>query len=180
MPSHGSMVSKAPGPASLDWAFMSSEPPTAKQVPSPRTFHGDTVIDEYAWLAVKDDPDTIDYLRAENAYTEAATAPLEPLREQIFGEIKARTQESDLSVPARKGGWWYYARTEEGRQYQVYCRRAVRPDDAGPPMTADGAPLDGEEALLDANELAGDGQFFSMGAYDVSPDGRLLAYSTDT
>jgi oligopeptidase B len=83
---------------------MTIEPPEAKQIPSPRTFHGDTVIDEYAWLADKDDPDTIGYLTAENAYTDAATAQLAPLREQIFTEIKARTQESDLSVPVRKGG----------------------------------------------------------------------------
>ena len=156
------------------------EPPAARRVRSERTHHGDTFVDDFAWLADKENPETISYLQAENAYTEAMTAGQADLREAIFGEIKARTQESDLSVPARKGGWWYYARTEEGRQYQVYCRRAVRPDDAGPPMTADGAPLDGEEVLLDANELAGDGQFFSMGAYDVSPDGRLLAYSTDT
>ncbi len=173
------MVSKAPGPASLDWAFMSMEPPTAKQVPSPRTFHGDTVIDEYAWLAVKDDPDTIDYLRAENAYTEAATAPLAPLREQIFEEIKARTQESDLSVPARKGGWWHYARTVEGKQYAVHCRRLVRPGEGIPPIPEDGTPLDGEEELLDGNELAVGHDFFSLGLFRTSPDQRWLAYSTD-
>jgi oligopeptidase B len=155
------------------------EPPAARRGRSERTHHGDTFVDEFAWLADKENPETISYLQAENAYTEAMTAGQAELREAIFGEIRARTQESDLSVPARKGGWWYYARTEEGRQYQVYCRRAVRPDDAGPPMTADGGPLDGEEILLDANELAGDGQFFSIGAYEVSPDGRLLAYSTD-
>ena len=153
--------------------------PEPRRVPTERIHHGDTFVDEFAWLADKENPDTIAYLEAENAYTEAMTAGQAELREAIFGEIKARTQQADLSVPVRKGGWWYYARTEAGRQYQVYCRRAVRPDDAGPPMTADGAPLDGEEILLDANELAGDGRFFSLGAYDVSPDGRRLAYSTD-
>jgi oligopeptidase B len=137
------------------------------------------VVDEYSWLADKNNPQTIEYLEAQNAYSEAMTAGQAELRETIFGDIKARTQESDLSVPSRKGDWWYYARTEEGRQYTVFCRRAVRPDDAGPPMTADGAPLDGEEVLLDANELAGDQRFFALGAYSVSPDGRLLAYSTD-
>ncbi len=104
---------------------MSIEPPAAKQVPSQRTFHGDTVTDEYAWLADKSDPDTIGYLTAENAYTEAATAGLASLRDQVFEEIKARTQESDLSVPVRKGDWWHYARTVEGKQYAVHCRRAV-------------------------------------------------------
>jgi len=154
-------------------------PPAVRRVRSERTHHGDTFIDDFAWLADKENPETIAYLEAENAYTEAMTAGQAELRGAIFGEIRARTQETDLSVPTRRGGWWYYARTEEGKQYQVYCRRAVRPDDAGPPMTTDGAPLDGEEVLLDANELAGDGEFFSLGTYDVSPDGRLLAYSTD-
>jgi oligopeptidase B len=153
--------------------------PAAQRIPRERTFHGDTFADEYAWLGEKDNPETIAFLEAENAYTEAMTAGQADLREAIFGEIKARTQETDLSVPNRKGGWWYYARQVEGKQYAVFCRRAVRPDDAGPPMSPDGSPLDGEEVLLDANEMAGAGQFFALGAYAVSPDGRLLAYSTD-
>jgi oligopeptidase B len=155
------------------------EPPPARRIPHERTFHRDTFVDEYAWLADKDAPETIAYLEAENVYTEAMTAGQAELRDAIFGEIKARTQETDLSVPIRKGGWWYYVRTVEGKQYAVYCRRAVRPEDSGPPMSADGSPLEGEEVLLDGNELAGDGQFFALGAYTVSPDGRLLAYSTD-
>jgi oligopeptidase B len=158
---------------------MSTEPPEAKQIPSPRTFHGDTFTDEFAWLANRDDPDTIGYLEAENAYTDAATAALGPLRDQIFAEIKSRTQESDLSVPVRKGGWWHYSRTVEGKQYPVYCRRAVRPGEVVPPMAEDGKPLDGEEELLDGNELAVGHDFFSLGAFRTSPDQRLLAYSTD-
>jgi oligopeptidase B len=158
---------------------LSEEPPTAKQVPSERTYHGDTVIDEYAWLADKDDPDTIAYLKAENAYTEAATAGLAPLRDQIFAEIKARTQESDLSVPVRKGGWWHYSRTVEGQQYAVYCRREVRTGEVIPPVSADGQPLPGEEVLLDGNELAAGHDFFDLGAFRASPDQRWLAYSTD-
>jgi oligopeptidase B len=156
-----------------------AEPPAPKQVPSQRTFHGDTFTDEYAWLADKADPDTIDYLKAENAYTDAATARLAGLRDQIFEEIKARTQESDLSVPVRKGGWWHYARTVEGKQYAVHCRRAVRAGEVIPPVTADGEPLDGEEILLDGNELAVGHDFFSLGAFRSSPDQRWLAYSTD-
>jgi oligopeptidase B len=156
-----------------------AEPPSAKQIPSQRTFHGDTVTDEYAWLAVKDDPDTIDYLRAENGYAEAATAGLDSLRDQIFEEIKARTQESDLSVPVRRGDWWYYSRTVEGKQYGVHCRRAVAPGEVIPPMAADGQPLPGEEELLDGNELAVGHDFFSLGAFRSSPDQRWLAYSTD-
>ena len=158
---------------------MSTEPPSAKQVPHERAHHGDTVIDEYAWLADKEDPDTIAYLNAENAYTEAATAGLGQLQDQIFAEIKARTQESDLSVPVRKGGWWQYARTVEGQQYAVHCRRAVRPGEVIPPLPEDGQPLDGEEVLLDGNELAAGAGFFALGAYEPSPDWRWLAYSTD-
>ncbi len=159
-------------------------PPAAPRIPAERTHHGDTVIDDYAWLAGKENPETIAFLDAENAYTETMTAAQAPLRDAIFGEVKARTQETDLSVPTRKGGWWYYSRTVEGKQYALHCRRAVRPEDTGPPGTGDGrpldgGPLDGEEVLLDGNELAGGGQFFSLGAFSVSPDGRVLAYSTD-
>jgi oligopeptidase B len=154
-------------------------PPIAKRVPAKRTHHGDTVIDDYAWLTDKDDPDTIAYLKAENVYAEALTSGLKPLSDTIFGEIKARTQESDLSVPVRKGNWWHYGRTVEGKQYQVQCRRAVRPGEVIPPMAADGMPLDGEEVLLDGNELAAGANFFSLGAFRISPDQRWLAYSTD-
>ncbi len=157
----------------------SLQPPVARSLATERTHHGDTFVDEYAWLARKDDPETIAFLEAENAYTEAMTAEQEQLRETIFTEIRSRTKETDLSVPVRRGGWWYYGRTIEGKQYAINCRRAVRPADTGPPMTEDGGPLDGEQVLLDANELAGDSPFFSMGAFDISPDGRLLAYSTD-
>jgi oligopeptidase B len=158
---------------------MSTEPPSAKRVPHKRTYHGDTVVDEYAWLADKDDPDTLAYLKAENAYTEAATARLGPLEDQIYAEIKARTQESDLSVPVRKGGWWQYARTVEGQQYAVHCRRAVRPGEVIPPLAENGQPLDGEEVLLDENELAAGAGFFALGAYQPSEDWHWLAYSTN-
>ncbi|PWR06046.1 oligopeptidase B [Micromonospora acroterricola] len=154
-------------------------PPAAKRVPAERTHHGDTVIDEYSWLAVKDDPETIAYLTAENAYTEERTAHLAALRTELFEETRQRTRETDLSVPARKGGHWYYTRTVEGQQYGVHCRRAVRDAETEPPVSADGAPLDGEEVLLDGNLLAEGHDFFSLGAFDVSPDGRWLAYSTD-
>ncbi|MBX6724347.1 MAG: oligopeptidase B, partial [Dactylosporangium sp.] len=106
---------------------MTIQPPTAKKIPTERVHHGDTVIDEYAWLRDKDDPDTIAYLKAENEYTEAVTAHLAGLRERLFEEIRRRTQETDLSVPTRKGGYWYYTRTVEGQQYAIHCRRAVRP-----------------------------------------------------
>jgi oligopeptidase B len=84
-----------------------STPPVAKRVPHERTHHGDTVVDEYEWLRDKKSPDTVAYLEAENAYTEQQTSHLAGLRERIFTEIKSRTQETDLSVPARLGDWWY-------------------------------------------------------------------------
>jgi oligopeptidase B len=158
---------------------MSPDPPIARRAASVRTYHSDSRSDDYAWLADKDNPETITYLEAENAYTEAMTAGQAGLREAIFGEIKARTKETDLSVPTRKGGWWCYTRTVAGQQYPVHCRREVRPGDTRPPMSADGAPLDGEEVLLDGNKLAGGARFFSLGAFQASPDGSLLAYSTD-
>jgi len=153
--------------------------PDAKRTPVERTHHGDTVIDEYAWLADKENPDTIAFLEAENAYTDAMTNAQGPLRDAIFAEIKGRTKETDLSVPTRKRGWWYYSRTVEGEQYGVHCRRAVLADDERPPMTEDGSALPGEEVLLDENELANGKPFFSLGSFVVSPDGGQLAYSTD-
>src|SRR5690606_21822444 len=88
--------------------------PTAKTVPQERVHHGDRFVDEYEWLRDKDNPEVIAYLEAENAYTEAQTAQLAPLREKIFDEIKSRTQETDLSVPTRLGEYWYYSRSFEG------------------------------------------------------------------
>ncbi|MGW4423321.1 S9 family peptidase [Streptosporangium sp. NPDC004631] len=157
---------------------MSSQtPPTAKKVPSERVHHGDTVVDDYAWLTVKDDPETVAYLEAENAYTQQATAHLKTLQETIFQEIKGRTLETDLSVPVRKNGWWYYSRTEEGKQYGIQCRVAA--DGETPPELKAGEPLPGEQILLDGNELAGESDFFSIGTSSVSPDGALLAYSVN-
>ncbi|MBG0814722.1 S9 family peptidase [Planomonospora sp. ID82291] len=157
---------------------MSSEmPPTAKKVPSERVHHGDTVIDDYAWLTAKDDPETIAYLEAENAYTQQMTAHLKPLQETIFQEIKGRTLETDLSVPTRKGDWWYYSRTEEGKQYGIQCRVAAAGET--PPELKAGEPLPGEQVMLDGNELAGESDFFALGTSAVSPDGTLLAYSVN-
>ncbi|GAA4571931.1 S9 family peptidase [Planotetraspora kaengkrachanensis] len=156
---------------------MSDMPPVAKKVPVERTHHGDTVVDDYAWLFSKDDPDTISHLEAENAYTEEVTGHLKDLQETVFQEIKSRTLETDLSVPSRKGAWWYYSRTEEGKQYGIQCRVAV--DGDSPPVLTAGVPLPGEQVLLDGNELAGDSAFFAIGTSAISPDGTKLAYSTD-
>ncbi|MET8861919.1 S9 family peptidase [Nonomuraea sp. NPDC004580] len=155
----------------------SNTPPVAKKIPTERTHHGDIVIDEYAWLSNKDDPDTTAYLEAENDFLKKETAHLADLQEQVFQEIKGRTQETDLSVPSRKGSWWYFSRTEEGKQYPVSCR--VPADSETPPEITTGERLDQEQVVLDGNELAGDSPFFSVGTSAVSPDGKMLAFSTD-
>jgi oligopeptidase B len=156
-----------------------TQPPIADRIPHARTHHDDTIIDEYAWLENKEDPDVIAYLKAENAHTEQATTHLAGMRETLFQEIKTRTQETDLSVPVCKSGYWHYTRTVEGKQYGIYCRRAVESADEAPPVAADGAALPGEEILLDGNELAEGHDFFALGAREISPDNNLLAYSTD-
>ncbi|MDQ1373992.1 MAG: oligopeptidase, partial [Actinomycetota bacterium] len=154
---------------------MTSGPPVAKRVPRERTRHGDTVVDDYAWLRDREDPDTIAYLEAENAWTEVQLAHTEALQEHLFEEIRSRIQETDLSVPVRRRGWWYYTRTEEEKQYPIHCRKRASDADTihAPSDTTT------EELLLDQNVEAGDSEFFSVGAFDVSPDTRLLAWSTD-
>src|SRR5262249_54451570 len=115
----------------------------------------------------RDDPDTLAYLEAENAYTAAMTERLLPLQSTLFDEIKARVQETDLSVPDKRGPWWYLSRTEEGKQYPIFCRRAAPDDEAG------------EEVLLDANVLAGSSPFFALGVVSVGHGHGVMAYSTD-
>ncbi|OZC95559.1 oligopeptidase B [Rhodococcus sp. 06-235-1A] len=160
---------------------MTITPPIAKKVPLERTHHGDTFIDNYEWLRAKEDPEVIAYLEAENAYTEQQTAGLESLRGKIFDEIKSRTQETDLSVPTRMGQWWYYSRTVEGKSYGLQCRCPVdSPDDWTPPTLSSDVDVPGEQILLDANVEAEGHDFFSLGAFSISLDGTLLAYSTDT
>ena len=102
------------------------KPPIAKRVPVTSVRHGREVVDEYAWLRDRDDPDTVAYLEAENAHTDEWFAPLADLQEQLFEEIKSRILETDMSVPARRGPWWYVTRTEEGKQYSIFCRRPER------------------------------------------------------
>ncbi|OZD64967.1 S9 family peptidase [Rhodococcus sp. 06-1460-1B] len=160
---------------------MTITPPIAKKVPQGRTHHGDTFIDNYEWLRAKEDPEVIAYLEAENAYTEQQTAGLGALRGKIFDEIKSRTQETDLSVPTRMGQWWYYSRTVEGKSYGLQCRCPVdSPDDWTPPTLSSDVDVPGEQILLDANVEAEGHDFFSLGAFSISLDGTLLAYSTDT
>ena len=155
-------------------------PPVARRVDSVRTQHGDVFVDPYEWLRAKDDAEVTAHLEAENRYTDASTAHLDPLRQQIFEEIKARTKETDLSVPTRRDGWWYYLRTFAGKQYGVQCRcPAAGPDDWAPPSLDEHTEVPGEQVLLDQNVEAEGHDFFALGAASVSRDGNVLAYSVD-
>ncbi|MFC9968286.1 S9 family peptidase [Nocardia ignorata] len=159
--------------------------PIAKKVPVERVHHGDTFVDEYEWLRDKEDPEVIAYLEEENAYTAARTDQLQPLRDKIFDEIKARTQETDLSVPTRLGEYWYYSRSFEGKQYGVHCRCPIDAQAEGidawtPPQLEVDTSIEGEQVLLDSNVLAEGLDFFALGAFSLSHDGNLLAYSVDS
>ena len=141
-------------------------PPTAKTQPKIDTLHGDTRTDPYFWMREKSNPEVAAYLEAENAYTDAVLAPTKELQETLYQEMKGRIQETDLSVPYRYGEYLYYTRTEEGKQYQIACRKHGSLD----------AP---EEVTLDLNALAEGHSYLGLGAYEVSDDGHLLAFSTD-
>jgi oligopeptidase B len=159
---------------------MSLTPPTAKRVDTRREFHGDVFVDPYEWLREKTNPEVIAHLEAENIYADAVTGDQEPLRQSIFDEIKARTKETDLSVPTRRGDYWYYGRSFEGKQYGVHCRCPVtHPDDWTPPTLDENTDVPGEFILLDENIEAEGHEFFSLGAASVSLDGNILAFSVD-
>ncbi|MBC7594660.1 MAG: S9 family peptidase [Kineosporiaceae bacterium] len=158
-----------------------SLPPVAKKEPFVRTHHGDDFIDDYEWLRDKKSAETLAYLEAENVYAEEHTAGQAGLRQQIFDEIKNRTEETDLSVPSRHGDWWYYARTVEGKQYGLRCRCPIdNRDDWTPPVLDPHTDIPGEQILLDSNVEAEGHEFFSLGAFGLSVDDNWLAYSTDT
>ena len=147
--------------------------------------HGDVRIDDWYWLRDKEDPAVIAHLENENAYTEAMMAGTAQLQDELFTEMVARIEETDLSVPVRKGPWLYYGRTEEGASYGIHCRRPVGPDGATAPDTdggsgVEGSAPEGEEILLDENLLAEGHEYFALANLAVSPDHRWLAYSTDT
>jgi oligopeptidase B len=143
------------------------QPPVANKVPRVDEIHGDHRVDDYFWMRDKQNPDVARYLEAENAYTDAVMKPTEGLQEALYKEMLARIKETDVNVPYRKGGYFYYSRTEQGKQYPIYCRKRGSLD----------AP---EEVTLDLNRLAEGQKFMALGAYQVSDDGTRLAYSTDT
>ncbi|HYI00497.1 MAG TPA: hypothetical protein VD972_31360, partial [Hyalangium sp.] len=152
----------APGPAPA-----SPTPPVAKRIPHPVTLHGDTRQDDYFWLREKENPEVRAYLEAEAAYTAQVMKPTEALQKKLYEEMLGRIQQTDLEVPFRKGGFYYYTRTEEGKQYPIHCRKKGSLE----------AP---EEVLLDSNVLSKSFKFYRVATFQVSDDGHLLAYSVDT
>ncbi len=148
-------------------AEMESSPPKARVQPRVHTLHGETRVDEYFWLRDRSDPQVIAYLEAENSYTGAVMRHTEPLQELLYQEMRGRIKETDLSVPERVDDFFYYTRTEAGSQYPILCRKR-------------GSPEAAEEILLDQNTLAAEHTYYRIGASEVSPDHRLLAYSVDT
>ncbi|MGJ9412542.1 S9 family peptidase [Aeromicrobium sp. CF4.19] len=157
-----------------------TQPPVAPRRHHVRSHHGDEFVDEYEWLRDKDDAQTLAHLEAENTWAEQRTAHLADLRSTIFEEIRSRTQETDLSLPVRRGGWWYYNRTVEGQQYAIRCRCPLAdPDDWTPPVLVPGEQVPGEQVLLDSNLEAEGHDFYSLGAFSVSDDEHLLAWSVD-
>jgi oligopeptidase B len=155
-----------PIPARAQLAADAAKPPVAKQIPKTTVLHGDTRVDNYDWLRGKSKPEVIDYLEAENAYTKAVMKPTESFQEALYKEMLSHIKQTDLSVPYRLGGYHYYSRTEQGKQYPILCRKR-------------GSLEAAEEIYLDLNELAKGQKFLGLGATAISDDGNLLAYATD-
>jgi len=143
--------------------------PLAPERSHVRDVHGTTVDDPWFWLRDREDGATIQYLEDENTYAQAVMAGWGELPNQLFEEIRARIQETDMSVPVRKGPYWYHGRTQAGQQYAIHGRR----------RDANGSPDGEEQLLLDENELAGDSPYLAVGDLAVSPDHSLMIYTVD-
>ena len=162
-----------------DAAPAPAEPPVAEARPHSFTAHGYTVEDPYRWLKddsypTVDDADVLAYLKAENAYFEAMMGPHENLVETLFEEIKGRQQDDDANVPVKEGGFFYQWRFDPGGQYRIWSRWPADGEGASEGPTKDA------EVILHEPDLAKGQEYFRLGAFSVSHNGRLLAYSTDT
>ena len=142
------------------------KPPVAEKIHTEKPINGAVLVDDYGWLRERTNPRVREYLEAENAYAEQVTAGEKPFAEKLYNETLSHIKQTDTSVPYRKHGYWYYARTEEGKQYTVLCRKKETLS----------AP---EEVMLDVNLLAQGEKFMSLGASEVSDDSNLLAFTTD-
>jgi oligopeptidase B len=144
-----------------------AEPPVAEIIPKEMTIHGDTRVDNYYWLNQRENPKVIEYLEAENAYKEAVMKHTEPLQEKLFNEIIGRIKQTDISVPYKDNGYYYYTRYEEGAEYTIYCRKKET-------LEAD------EEILLNVNEMAKGYDYYSVAGHSVSSNNKLIAFGVDT
>lgn len=142
------------------------KPPVAKVIPKIVELHGETLVDPYAWLRDKDNPETLAHLNAENAYADAMTRRLKSFENALYAEMLSRIKETDMSVPTKRDDFFYYLRTEQGKQYPIHCRKRRSLD----------AP---EDILLDENALAEGKPYFDLGLLNVSDDHNLLAYAVD-
>jgi oligopeptidase B len=138
----------------------------ADKKPKTTNIHGETLVDDYFWLREKTNPAVMTHLQAENSYADTVMKPLAPLQEKLYNEMLSHIKQTDVNVPYRWGNYFYYTRTEEGKQYPIFCRKHGSLE----------AP---EEIVLDQNELAQGQKFMSVGAFVPSDDGKLLAYTTD-
>jgi len=147
----------APGP----------RPPKAQVIPKELTIHGQTRVDNYYWLNERDNPKVLAYLKAENEYALAVLKPTETLRDKLYQEFVGRIKQTDLSVPYRSDGYYYYTRFEEGKDYPVYCRKKGSLE----------AP---EEAILNVNDMAQGHGYYAVNGFSVSPDNNLISFGVDT
>jgi oligopeptidase B len=143
------------------------QPPHAAKLAHQIEIHGDVIVDDYFWLRDKDAPGVMEYIEAENDYTEEVLAPHAVLKESLYQELKARVKEDDLSVPVKKDGYYYYSRVAAGKQYAIHCRKVGNLDSS-------------EEIILDENQLAEGQPYFQLGTFSISPNHQLLAYAEDT
>jgi len=141
-------------------------PPAAKKIHTENHINGGNLVDDYRWLREKPNPEVAQYLEAENAYTDAIMKPTEALQKKLYDEMLSHIKETDVNVPYKDGDYFYYSRWEAGKQYQIFGRKKGSLDAA-------------EQITIDVNELAKGEKFMALGAYTISDDGNLLAYSTD-
>jgi oligopeptidase B len=153
--------------AVLPLSLVAQAPPVAREIPKVDTLHGVVRVDNYYWLREKTNPDVIAYLEAENDYTARGMKHTEALQQRLYQEMLGRIKETDQAVPTLDRGYWYYTRTEQGKNYPIFCRRK-------------GSMSAPEEVILDQNALAEGKKFHALGGFDVSPDSRLLLYIEDT
>jgi oligopeptidase B len=138
----------------------------AEKKPKTTNIHGVTLVDDYFWLREKSNPEVMAHLQAEDAYAESVMKPTKPLQEKLYDEMLSHIKQTDTSVPYRWGNYFYYTRTEEGKQYPIYCRKK-------------GSLAAPEEIVIDQNDLAKGQKFMAIGAFVPSDDGNLLAYTID-